>query len=107
LAAALLVAVIAVACTGAAGPRGVELDAGDFSFQPPQLTVSAGQVTLSFANKGKVRHNLSVPSIPVDVDGEPGSKQSVIFVLPAGSEPVEFFCKYHRDRNMSGTFRVQ
>jgi plastocyanin len=102
----LLVAVSTVAC-GDAGPRGVELDAGDFSFQPPQLTVSAGQVTLSFANRGKVRHNLSVPSISVDLDLEAGTKKSVIFVLPAGSGQVEFFCKYHRDRNMTGSFRVQ
>jgi plastocyanin len=43
----------------------------------------------------------------VDLDLEAGTKKSVIFVLPAGSGQVEFFCKYHRDRNMTGSFRVQ
>jgi plastocyanin len=97
------------ACGGAgSAPKGPQLVAADFRFQPSDLTLAGGrQVTLRLTNKGRVRHNLSVPSIPVDVDLEPEQATNVIFVLPATAGPVEFFCKIHRDGGMRGTFHVQ
>jgi plastocyanin len=85
-----------------------ELVAQDFSFQPAEFPASAGrQVTLTFSNEGEVAHNLSVPAIPVDLDFEPGVSENIIFVAPATPGPVEFFCKFHRDQGMRGTFNVQ
>jgi plastocyanin len=85
-----------------------ELSARDFSFQPTEFPASAGrQVTFTFSNDGRVAHNLSVPAIPVDLDFEPGKSETIIFVAPAAPGPLEFFCKFHQDRGMRGTFRVQ
>ena len=107
--ATVLVAVAASGCgDGEERPLTPELVAREFSFQPAEFPASAGrQVTLTFSNEGKVAHNLSVPAISVDFDFEPGASENVIFVAPATPGPLEFFCKYHRDQGMSGTFHVQ
>ncbi|HWC12059.1 MAG TPA: cupredoxin domain-containing protein [Acidimicrobiales bacterium] len=87
---------------------GPELTARDFEFQPPEFLVTAGQqVTITFVNRGAVTHNLSIPSIPVDLDFEAGKRGTVIFVPPNEPGGVEFFCKFHADQGMRGTFRVQ
>lgn len=106
---ALLVAVAVPACSGSddevAGP---ELAARDFRFQPTEFLVTAGQqVTITVVNEGKATHNLSIPSIPVDLDFEAGKKGTVIFVPPSQTGGIEFFCKFHAEQGMKGTFRVQ
>ena len=63
-------------------------------------------MTITFVNRGKVTHNLSIPSVPVDLDFEAGKRGTVIFVPPDEPGGVEFFCKLHPDR-MRGAFRVQ
>ena len=105
----VLVAVAVPGCSGGddevAGP---ELAARDFSFQPTEFLATAGQqVTISVVNRGTVLHNLSIPSIPVDLDFEAGERGTVIFVPPDQPGDVEFFCKFHADQGMRGTFRVQ
>jgi plastocyanin len=107
--AALVVAVTTVGCGGGdEQPAVPELVAQDFSFQPAEFPASAGrQVTLTFSNEGEVAHNLTVPAIPVDLDFEPGVSENIIFVAPTTPGPVEFFCKFHRDQGMRGTFNVQ
>ncbi len=107
--AALLVAVSTVGCGGDdEKPVTPELVAQDFSFQPSEFPATAGrQLTITFSNKGKVVHNLSVPAIPVDLDFEPGKTETIIFVAPANPGPLEFFCKFHQDRGMRGVFNVQ
>ena len=97
-------------CGGAADkPANPELVARDFRFEPAELPATAGrQVTLTFTNRGKVTHNLSIPSIPdFDLDFEPGKSETVIFVPPSTPELIEFVCKFHQDRGMRGAFRVQ
>jgi plastocyanin len=105
----VLVAVAVPGCSGGddevAGP---ELAARDFSFQPTEFLATAGQqVTINVVNRGTVAHNLSIPSIPVDLDFEVGKRGTVIFVPPNEPGGVEFFCKFHADQGMRGTFRVQ
>jgi plastocyanin len=109
VAATVLVAVAVAGCSGGddevAGP---ELAARDFRFQPTEFLVTAGQqVTIAVVNRGRVTHNLSIPSIPVDLDFEAAKKGTVIFVPPNEPGGVEFFCKFHADQGMRGTFRVQ
>ncbi|HEX2193072.1 MAG TPA: cupredoxin domain-containing protein [Acidimicrobiales bacterium] len=87
---------------------GPELAALDFRFQPAEFLVTAGQqVTVNVVNRGKVRHNLSVPSVPVDLDFEAGKRGTVIFVPPDEPGGVQFFCKFHAEQGMRGTFRIQ
>ena len=104
----MLVAAAVPGCSGGDDEVGPELAARDFSFQPAEFLVTAGQqVTISVVNRGKVAHNLSMPSIPVDLDFDVGKKGTVIFVPPDEPAGVEFFCKFHADQGMRGTFRVQ
>ena len=80
----------------------------DFRFEPAEFLATAGQqATLTVVNKGKVAHNLSIPSLSVDLKFEPGKRQNVIFVAPTEPGGLEFVCKFHQDQGMKGTFRVQ
>jgi len=84
-----------------------DLEAQDFRFRTPTKALTAGrQVTLRFANTGKVVHNLTIPSISVDLDIEPGATRTVIFVAPDTPGPLEIFCKFHQDRGMKASLRV-
>ena len=109
MAAAILLAVATGACGGGDDkPVTPELVAREFSFEPTELRARPGQqVTLTFTNDGEVPHNLSIPSIPVDLDFEPGTSETIIFVPPSTPGPLEFFCKFHQDRGMKGTIQVQ
>ena len=110
MAAAVLLAAAAPGCSGGGGGDvvGPELAALDFRFEPAEFLVTPGQqVTLSVVNKGKVTHNLSIPSIPVDLDYPPGKRGTLIFVPPDQPGGLEFFCKFHADQGMRGTFRIQ
>lgn len=89
------------------GPAGTPLETRDFAFDPAQLSVPQGQqVTLNLRNTGEVVHNISIESIGADLDIAPGQTHNLIFVAPAGGD-VAFFCKYHRDRGMTGTIAVR
>ena len=106
-------AIVLAVATGACGggddkPVNPELVAREFSFDPTEFPATPGQqVTLTFTNEGEVAHNLSIPSIPVDLDFEPGKSETIIYVPPSTPGPLEFFCKFHQDRGMKGTFQVQ
>ena len=99
--------VVAMAgCGEGVKPAGPLLVARDFSFQPAELVVNdGGKVTLLVTNRGKVTHNLSIPSIPTDLDFEPGITRTVIFVVAPSSVPVEFYCRFHKDQAMEGVIR--
>ncbi len=104
-----VVAATVMACGGGGddGPGRV-LEAHDYEFRPDAVAVTAGQqVTLRITNKGTARHNVSIPAIDADVDYEPGKSSNLIFVAPAEAGSLEFFCKYHRDRLMTGAFFVR
>jgi len=104
---ALVSAVTISGCSDDDEIAGTELTARDFSFQPAELVVTGGkQVTITVVNRGKVAHNLSIPSVEIDVDVDKGEDGRVIFVLPEEPGNVEFSCKFHAGQGMKGTFRV-
>ena len=79
----------------------------NFAFVPAEPVWTAGrQFTMRVVNEDEVDHNFSVPSVPIDLDFKAGDVKTVIFVIPA-TGPVEFFCKFHRDRGMQGSIKVQ
>ncbi len=100
----------ATACSGGGPttePAGNSIDIVDFAFQPDAVLVTGGgQVTIHIANNGSVLHNLSIPTLEIAVDYDPGQSSNLIFIVPA-SDPVEFFCRHHRDRGMTGTLLVR
>lgn len=105
---ACLVLLAASGCGGGGGnDPAPDLVAQDFQFNPSPVRATGGQqLTLRFANAGTVTHNLSVPSLSIDVDVAPGTTKTIIFVPPVSPGAIEFFCKFHRDQGMTGTFQV-
>lgn len=114
-AAVVALAVSGFACGGSGQPRvpipvtsptPTKLLALDFRFEPATVPARSGrQVTLGITNTGTVDHNFSIPGLSVDTDVKPGETINVIFVAP-GSGPLSFFCKFHQDRNMTGSLEV-
>lgn len=88
------------------GASSVELEADDFYFAPTVLQGSAGQtVTIELKNEGGVRHNLTIESLGIDQDVEPGESAEVEVTLPQ-TGTLGFFCKYHQRSGMVGEFTV-
>lgn len=88
------------------GASSVELEADDFYFAPTVLEGAAGQtVTIELKNEGSAEHNLTIESLGIDRDVEPGQSAEVEVTLP-DSGTVTFFCKYHQRSGMVGEFTV-
>ncbi len=79
----------------------LSIDASDFFFSPTCVTgVPGGTVTLTVHNTGQVLHNVSIPSLHIDMDMTSG--QTIMVQVRMGSAPLVFFCKYHRSSGMLG-----
>ena len=86
----------AAAIQGSASP----VEVNDIFFSPTCLTGATGSVTLTLTNKGKLLHNISIPDQAVDIDIAPG--QTVTVQIKVAGQPVQFFCKYHKDSGQQG-----
>jgi len=86
------------------GTTEVELD--DYYFDPTVLKGKPGQsVKLELKNKGKVEHNLTIPSQGIDKNIAAGKDATVTVKIPK-SGVVAFYCKYHRGMGMAGALAV-
>ena len=84
----------------------VEIDAGDFFFDPTCLTASSpGTVTVTVTNTGNALHNFTVEEQGIDQDVQIGESVTVKVELPA-SGSLPFLCKYHSASGMQGAFVV-
>src|SRR5712692_8441613 len=87
--------------TAAASGSQLSIEASDFFFSPTCMTsVSGGTVTLTVHNAGVVLHNVSIPSLHIDMDMAPG--QTIIAHVKMGKTPLVYFCKYHVGAGMLG-----
>ena len=87
--------------TVAASGSQIAIEAGDFFFSPTCVTgVPSGTVTLTVHNGGVTLHNVSIPSLHIDMDMTSG--QTITVQVRMGRAPLVFFCKYHRSSGMLG-----
>jgi hypothetical protein len=87
--------------TVAASGSQLSIEAGDFFFNPTCMTgVHSGAITLTVHNSGVTLHNLSIPSLHIDMDITSG--QTITVHVMMGKAPLVFFCKYHRGAGMLG-----
>ena len=87
--------------TVAASGSQVSIEAGDFFFSPTcVIGVPSGSITLTVHNGGVTLHNVSIPSLHIDMDMTSG--QTITVQVRMGSVPLVFFCKYHRSSGMLG-----
>ncbi len=89
--------------TAAAG-KPVAIKAANFSFDPAEIQLTAGEaVTFMVENGDQVKHNLTVDGTDVDKDVEPGETAEAPATLEAGT--YKFHCEYH-PAQMQGTITV-
>jgi hypothetical protein len=62
--------------------------------------VHSGAITLRVHNDGVILHNLSIPSLHIDMDMTSGQTITVHVLMWKAS--LVFFCKYHRGAGMLG-----
>lgn len=87
--------------TVAASGSQISIEAGDFFFNPTCVTgVHSGAITLTVHNGGVTLHNVSIPSLHIDMDITSG--QTITVHVMMGKAPLVFFCKYHRGAGMLG-----
>jgi plastocyanin len=87
--------------TVAASGSQLSIEAGDFFFSPTCVTgVHSGAITLRVHNSGVTLHNVSIPSLHIDMDMTSGQLITVHVMM--GKAPLVFFCKYHRGSGMLG-----
>ena len=87
--------------TVAASGNQLSIEASDFFFSPTCVSgVHSGAVTLIVHNGGVTLHNVSIPSLHIDMDMTPG--QTITVHVLMGKAPLVFFCKYHRGAGMLG-----
>jgi uncharacterized cupredoxin-like copper-binding protein len=104
-------------------PPGVAIVAGppnEFTFQPNQVTVQAGQpVTITLVNKGKLDHDLFIEALgvklppmgknPKDHPMLAPSKSVTLTFTPAKKGTFEFICTVpgHKEAGMKGVIVVK
>ncbi len=89
---------------GGGGGSGTSLSMVDNSFEPGDLSVTAGE-SLDVSNDGENLHNITVEGTDIDQDVEAGQSASVAIDAEAGEYTM--FCEYHRGVGMEGTITVQ
>jgi plastocyanin len=89
-----------------AGQDEIDLELGDFFFQPTLLQGQAGQsLTIELRNQGTAPHNFSLTEQSLDQDLEAGEDAKVTVTFP-DSGMLAFFCKFHAGQGMVGGLSV-
>jgi plastocyanin len=80
------------------------LELGDRYFKPTYLKAKPGQsINVELENEGMLAHNFSIQAMGIDETVQAGAKKELTFTLPSSGD-VAFFCKFHADDGMRGTF---
>jgi cytochrome c oxidase subunit II len=87
--------------SGGGGGGEVTLSAVDNSFDPSELSVPSGEVTVEFTNDGQNSHTFSSEQLGFDTGTiEPGDSKTVTFEAPDKATP--FQCNIHASSGMTG-----
>jgi plastocyanin len=79
----------------------VTLSAVDNSFEPSELAVASGEVTVEFTNDGENPHTFTSEELGFDSGTiQPGDSKSVTFEAPDKATPFE--CSIHGSSGMTG-----
>jgi plastocyanin len=106
LLAAAVAAGLLMGCTADdAGGGDPDLRAADFAFEPSQVTVTAGEVSLRVANDDDAQHNVTIDEFGVDTDIA-GGDDAVLEFTAESQGNFAFFCKFHPEQ-MVGQLTVE
>jgi len=74
----------------------------NYFFDPGSVKAPAGKkITLELVNDSSAEHNFTLTEQGVSKDVEPGEEGEVTVTMPKSGTLI-FYCKYHRDRGMTG-----
>jgi|FLYL01.1.fsa_nt_gi plastocyanin len=83
----------------------VEVEAGDFFFQPASLEAKVGQpITVKFTNSGQATHTFTVDEFRAEAEAAGGEEAEVTFT-PNEAGEFTFYCRIHPSQ-MQGSLRV-
>ncbi len=82
-----------------------EMELDDFYFKPTNIkSPGAGTAKIELKNEGAATHTFTAPDLDVDEELAPGASKSIEVEIGAESR-YEFYCRYHRDSGMRGSFQ--
>ena len=98
----------AVAAVNAKGDQTLTLKMDDLlRFDPSQVQVRPGKLTVTLVNTGKDPHQFEVPSLNVSTGNIPGGTTTTVTMqIPKGVASYGFDCAYHTSEHMVGTLTV-
>lgn len=90
--------------------RNITLTGKEFSFEPPKLTVKAGEkINLTLKNNGNAPHTFAIEGTSVTTPiVQPGKETTITFSMDTAGK-YTFFCSVagHKDAGMQGDLIVQ
>lgn len=84
-------------------------DSPNYHFEPDTIKVPQGQeVTFTFKNEGKVKHNFTISYLDISVDAQPGESVPVKFKAP-DKGTLQFYDNNgdYQGEGMLGTIEVE
>lgn len=88
----------------------LQVDASEFTFDPPDLTATTGELEIALENTGDIEHNFAIEGVQGDepiVEDVPGgaSGRGTVSLEPG---EYTFYCSVpgHRENGMEGTLTV-
>jgi plastocyanin len=94
---------------GAPPGQSVQVSATDFAFDPSEITVGAGEVSIDLTNDGESPHAIEVEGNGVEEASETingGDSTTLTVDLDEGTYTIYCPVGDHRDRGMEGTLTV-
>ena len=80
----------------------LSLEADDFYFGPTFVEAEAGAtISIEIENEGDATHTFTVDDQDIDEEIDAGSSVEVEVTAP-DSDPLVFYCRFHRGRGMQG-----
>ena len=89
-------------CRSAARAATVEVKIDNFTFNPQQITVKAGD-TVTWVNHDDIPHTVTSKTMAVQIEGDGHRRQVLVHIRDTGQ--LAYFCSLHP--HMTGTIVVE
>lgn len=102
-----ITAIMVVAC-GNQEPAEVLMTLSEFSIEPNEVTVPAGEVKFTVQNTGALEHNFVIEGVEEKIDFVlPSETETLETTLSAGSYVMVCTVEGHREAGMVGTLIIE
>ncbi|MDR7416891.1 MAG: cupredoxin domain-containing protein [Armatimonadota bacterium] len=105
-----LVLVLAIGGLGGTAPQPIKVVAKEFSFEPKEIKVKAGQpVKLLLENKGVIEHDIVIEKLNAKTQPLKPGKSAEVSFTPKAKGRYLIYCSVpgHKEAGMTGTLVVE